>query len=268
MEIAGKIIVVTGAARGIGRALAERFAALGAEGIVLADRAGEEVDAVASAIGGVAQRCDVAQEADVRELVDTALDRFGRIDLFCANAGILGAGGPEAPNDLWQRLWEVNVLSHVYAARYVLPPMIAQGGGYFLSTASAAGLLTSLDALPYAVTKHGAVALAEWIAIQYHHLGIKVSCLCPQGVQTAMLEEAAGPAADQLREGSVSALEVAEAVVAGLAEERFLILPHPIVREYFLHKAQDYDRWLRGMRRLYGTLHPPNSNSPRAGTSG
>jgi len=169
--------------------------------------------------------------------------------LFCANAGIAAAGGPELPDDVWRNLLDVNFMSHVYAVRAVLPGMLERGGGYFLHTASAAGLLTEISSAPYAVAKHAVVALAEWLSITHGHQGIKVSCLCPQGVRTRMLE-GDHPVLTMLAESAVTAEHVAETVVDGLHDERFLILPHPEVAEYFRHKADDYDRWLHGMRRL------------------
>jgi NAD(P)-dependent dehydrogenase (short-subunit alcohol dehydrogenase family) len=190
---------------------------------------------------------DVSHEADVQQLVARTEERFGPIDLFCSNAGIATGGGVEAPDDAWQQIWDINVMAHVYAARAVLPAMIARGEGYLLNTASAAGLLSQIGSAPYAVTKHAAVALAEWLSITHGDQGIKVSCLCPQGVRTAMLGE--GPGA-LLGPTAIEPEQVADAVVAGLRAEEFLILPHPEVREYFRRKGDDYDRWLRGMRRL------------------
>lgn len=264
MQIAGKSIVVTGGANGIGRALCARFAAEGARSIVVADidGAAEEVGGELSAQGVetyVAQM-DVSKEADVRHVVKHAEERFGGIDLFCSNAGIFTHGGVEAPDADWQRIWEVNVFAHVLAARAVLPGMIARGHGYLLQTASAAGLLSQIGSAPYAVTKHAAVGLAEWLAITHYDQGIRVSCLCPQGVHTAMLEGAPQTGfGAMLRETAVSPELVAEAVVKGLAEESFLILPHPEVQEYFLRKATDYPRWLRGMRKLQATESSPES---------
>ncbi len=258
MQLAGKVAVVTGGGSGIGRALSRRFAAEGAAAVVVADlAAGPATETAAQIIsaGGTALAvvCDVAHEADVVALVDQATEAFGRIDLFCSNAGVAIGGGVETGNDDWQRAWDVNLMAHVYAARAVLPQMLARGDGYLLATASAAGLLTNLGAAPYAVTKHGAVALAEWLAITHGDAGIKVSCLCPQGVRTPMLlgglDQTAGAvvaAGGELLEPA----QVADAVVAGLAAERFLILPHPEVATYLEHKATDPDRWLKGMRKL------------------
>jgi NAD(P)-dependent dehydrogenase (short-subunit alcohol dehydrogenase family) len=189
----------------------------------------------------------VTQEADVQRLVGETIQKFGVIDLFCSNAGIFIAGGVDTPDAGWKRILNVNVMAHIYAARAVLPGMLARGGGYLLQTVSAAGLLTSIGSAPYAVTKHAALALAEWIAVTHGDEGIKVSVICPQGVRTNMLMN---DPENFLIEGSVSTDEVAEAAIRGIAEERFLILPHAEVAEYFRRKADDYDRWLRGMRRL------------------
>ena len=183
-------------------------------------------------------------------LVDQARSSYGDIDLFCSNAGICTVGGVDVADEEWQRIWQVNVMAHIYAARAVLPGMLARGQGYLLQTVSAAGLLTQIGAAPYSVTKHAALGLAEWLAITYADQGIKVSCLCPQGVRTEMLRQGTGGIAQILRETALEPEAVAEAVVAGLAEERFLILPHPEVADYFRRKADDYERWLRGMRRL------------------
>ena len=266
MDLAGKVAVVTGGASGIGRALCLRFAAEGAS-VVVADLDGGGAEAVAKEVrkGGRAQAVatDVTVEAEVAALVQRAEAAFGPVDLFCSNAGLGGGGGLDAPDEVWQRTWDVHVMAHVYAARAVLPGMLARGRGYLLHTASAAGLLTNLGNAPYSVTKHGTVALAEWLAITYGDAGIKVSCLCPQGVRTPMLmgglDSEVGaervPAEAVLAAGGViEPEEVAEAVVAGLREERFLILPHPIVAEFVKRKADDEDRWLSGMRRLQARL--------------
>lgn len=257
MDCSNKVIVVTGGASGIGAAMCRRFAAEGARAVVMADRDGEGARGIAAEIGGMAVECDVAVEADIIDLVERATSRYGPIDLFCSNAGIATSGGVEASDGDWRRIWDVNVMSHVYAARAVLPGMLARREGYLLQTASAAGLLTQIGSAPYAVTKHAAVAFAEWLAITHGKAGIKVSCLCPMGVETEMLRQTPGAIGAMLRDGALTADLVAEAVVAGLAEERFLILPHPQVAEFFLHKAQDYDRWIRGMRRLQDKVEGP-----------
>ena len=261
MRLNDKVVVVTGGASGIGRALCRRFAAEGARGVVVADLNADAAKAVADEIGGTAVSTDVAVEADVEALVEKAIGTYGPIDLFCSNAGIVIGGGVEVPNEQWQAIWDINLMAHVYAARAVLPGMLARGEGYLLNTASAAGLMTNLGAAPYAVTKHAAVALAEWLAITHGDAGIKVSCLCPQGVKTPMLlggAEVGDEAAHMLLPGAIEPEDVAEAVVQGLADERFLILPHPEVAEYMRRKADDYDRWLSGMRRLQARVFGGN----------
>jgi NAD(P)-dependent dehydrogenase (short-subunit alcohol dehydrogenase family) len=250
MELRDRHVVVTGAAGGIGGALARRFAAEGARAVVVADLDLDAARAVASGIDGHAVAVDVRREDSLKRLIAEAGDAHGPIDLFFSNAGVAGpGGGPEADP---QATWEVNVLAHWWAARALLPAMVARGEGYLASTASAAGLLTQVDALAYSVTKHAAVALAEWLAINYRDRGIRVSCLCPQAVRTPMLEvAAAGSAGMQSMQASGAILEpddVAEAVVEGLREERFLILPHPEVGRYMQRKAADPDRWLERMR--------------------
>jgi NAD(P)-dependent dehydrogenase (short-subunit alcohol dehydrogenase family) len=258
MELGGKVVVVTGAGSGIGQALARRFAAEQAEAVVVADLDGRAAEAVAAEVGGLAVRTDVAVDADVAGLVRTVEERWGRVDLFCANAGVAVAGGVDGPDEGWGRSWNVNVMSQVYAARALLPGWLARGSGYLLVTVSAAGLLTNLGAAPYTVTKHAALALAEWLAITHGDAGLKVSCLCPQGVRTPMLLGGMGggsaAAAVWLAGGVLEPEDVAEATVAGLREERFLILPQPEVAEYARRKAEDPDRWLRGMRRLQARL--------------
>jgi NAD(P)-dependent dehydrogenase (short-subunit alcohol dehydrogenase family) len=264
VELRDRVAVVTGGASGIGRALCRRFAAEGARCVVVADRDAEGCQAVAREIGGLAVPTDVAREPALRELVARARAEAGEPDLFCSNAGILaGAGlgdgesGPFAPDADWQRSWDVNLMAHVYAARAVLPAMLERGEGYLLNTASAAGLLTDLGALAYTVTKHAAVGFAEWLSITYGGRGIRVSCLCPQGVNTPMLTgvAAGGEQGRHLTAGMIEPEAVAEAVVAGLRREAFLILPHPEVHEFVQRKAADPERWLRGMRRLRARLY-------------
>jgi NAD(P)-dependent dehydrogenase (short-subunit alcohol dehydrogenase family) len=251
MNLRDKIAVVTGGANGIGRALCRRFAAEGARGVVVADVDAGGAVQVAKEIDGLAMTTDVRIEADMVRLVEQATAVYGPIDLFCSNAGISGVqGGIEVPNEDWQRIWEINVMAHIYAARAVLPGMLARSTGYLLQTVSAAGLLTQVGAAPYSMTKHAALAFAEWLAIQYGDAGIRVSCVCPQGVRTNMLLGEDRQRGSFLLDGALEPEDVAEAVITGLAEERFLILPHPEVTEYFRRKADDYDRWLRGMRRL------------------
>nr|MDT0659748.1 SDR family oxidoreductase [Micromonospora sp. DSM 115978] len=261
MELTGRVAVITGGAGGIGAALARRFAAEGAAAVVVADLDGEAAARLAAEIGPVATAAtlDVTVESQVHDLTDEVRRRYGRIDLFCANAGVTIGAGIDAPDADWRRAWEVNVLAHLYAARAVLPGMLARGEGYLLQTCSAAGLLTAVGDAPYTVTKHAAVGLAEWLALTYRNRGIRVSALCPQGVQTPML-------AGGLAKGHVGALvtaasgavltpdQVADAVVAGLAEERFLILPHPEVAGYARRKATDPDGWLAAMRGMLDRL--------------
>ena len=252
MELKNKVAVVTGGANGIGRALCRKFAAEGARGVVVADLDAAGAKAVASEFGGLAVPTDVSVEADIFNLVEKASSAFGPIDLFCSNAGIVVDGGAEVSDANWQRMMAVNLMAHVYAVRAVLPQMLARGEGYLLHTVSAAGLLTSIGSAPYAVTKHAALAFAEWLSIVYGDAGIKVSALCPQGVKTNMLPIFLAKGGEYLREGALEPERVAESVVAGLAKEQFLILPHPQVAEFFQRKANEYDRWIRGMRRLSG----------------
>ena len=246
MKLNGKNTVVTGAASGIGRGIARRFAGEGAR-VVCADLDAEGVEKVAREIGGLAVVTDVANEADVQELVASAEREYGDIDLFFSNAGIGTSGGVEVENDAWQRIWDINLMSHVYAARAVLPKMIERGSGYICSTASAAGLLTQIGSAPYAVTKHAAVALAEWIAVTHGDDGIRVSVLCPQAVRSKMTAGGGGVASV---DGMIEPEEAAEAVVQAIDSEQFLILPHPQVVTYMQRKTSDYDRWLKGMRRF------------------
>jgi NAD(P)-dependent dehydrogenase (short-subunit alcohol dehydrogenase family) len=250
MTVNDRVVIVTGGGAGIGRALCRRFARDGARAVVVVDQHSSAND-VAAEIGGLAFVADVSREGDVKGVVEATLARFGAIDLFCSNAGIGGVpGGVETANADWERIWQINVMAHVYAARAVLPSMLARGSGYLLQTASAAGLLSQIGSAPYSVTKHGAVAFAEWLAITYGDRGITVSCLCPQGVRTAMLAEAGDVARGILDQSAIEPDAVADFVIDGLAAERFLILPHPEVADYFRRKANDYDRWITGMRRL------------------
>lgn len=232
--------------------MALRFAREGLAGLVIADLDGAGAEAVARETGGTAMRADVGREADVAALVDEATRRFGRVDCFVSNAGIFVPGSEATTNlDEFDRVWAVNVKAHLYAARAVLPGMLERGEGYLVQTVSAAGLLNQIGSVSYGVTKHAALGLAEWLAITYGDRGIRVSAICPQGVRTAMLAQGLGTGRKSfLEEGAVEPETVADAAVAGIAAEEFLILPHPEVREYFQRKASDYDRWLRGMRRL------------------
>ena len=256
MKLQDKIVVVTGGGNGIGRALCRRFAAEGAKAVVVGDVEHDAARKVAAEISGCDFAVNVASESDIQLLVDDVLKRYGRIDLFCSNAGIGIEGDCNVSDREWQRIWEINVMAHIYAARAVLPAMLARKEGYLLQTVSAAGLLTTIGSAPYAVTKHAALAFAEWLSITYGDQGIKVSALCPQGVKTRMLESAAFGGGTFLLEGALEPDQVAEAVVKGLEAENFLILPHPEVAEYFRRKATDYDRWLRGMRRLQASVQP------------
>ncbi len=248
MELNGTICVVTGAAGGIGAAMARRFKAAGAAAVVVADVQAEPLRAVAEEIGGLAVTCDVTKEPDIIALAAAAADAYGPIDVFCSNAGIARNGGEESPDALWQLNWDLHVMAHVYAARTVAPKMAARGSGYLVNTASAAGLLSHLDSATYAVTKHAAVAFAEWLAITYGDRGVRVSVLCPQAVRTAMTAGHEDSVASV--DGMIEADQVADDVLAAMAAEDFLILPHPEVREYIQRKAGDYDRWLGGMRKL------------------
>ncbi|MBL8556889.1 MAG: SDR family oxidoreductase [Phenylobacterium sp.] len=248
MELKDKIVVVTGAASGIGRALCVRFKAEGAKAIVCADRDEPGAKATAEMVGGRAFLTDVSKEADIQRLIETVEAEVGPIDLFCSNAGIGIGGGAEAPNDGWQKIWDINVMAHVWAARHLVPLMAARGGGYLLNTSSAAGLLSQIGSAPYAVTKHAAVGLAEWLAITHGDQGIKVSVLCPQAVKTAMT--AGNPDGVASIDGMMEPEVLAESVVRSIAKEEFLVLPHPEVLQYMRNKTNDYDRWIGGMRKL------------------
>lgn len=248
MKVRDRVVVVTGGASGIGASMARRFAEEGARQVVVADLDGDGAREVAGEIGGVAVRVDVAREEDVASLVDETEAEWGPIDLFCSNAGIFLGRGLDEPDEVWRRIWNVNVMSHVYAARHLVPRMIDRGGGYLLNTASAAGLLSQIGSATYTVTKHAAVALAEWIAITHGEAGITVSVLCPQAVRTEMIAGHEDGVAGL--DGILEPGEVADAVIEALDEERFLVLPHPQVAEYVRHKAEDPERWIAGMQRL------------------
>ncbi len=264
MELQNRIAVVTGGASGIGRALVERFSSDGAKHVVVVDRDKAGAQAVAEQVGGTGICIDVADEQAVKELVDRVERDHGGIDLFVSNAGYVTIGGLEAPVADLQRMWEVHVVAHLYAARAVIPKMAQRGGGYLLNTASAAGLLSQFGSLHYAVTKHAAVAFAEWVAITHGHQGIKVSVLCPQAVATNIGPNS--PDFDKMQTGSnvasgdgvLSAEDVAQAVIEALREERFHILPHPEVGEYVKRKGADVDRWIGGMQRWQGRMFPPD----------
>ena len=253
MEVKGKVVVVTGGASGIGKSLSERFAAEGAQVVVVADI---ELDGATSTLAniekdtnGLAVQCDVSNEEAVKKLVSDTLREFGHIDLFCSNAGIFTAGGEEVSNDSWQNIWDINVMSHIFAARAVLPSMLERGEGYLLNTSSAAGLLSQVGSAPYSVTKHAAIGFAEWLSITYGNRGIKVSVLCPQAVRTAMTAGGDGGVAGL--DGMLEPEDLAVTVIDALDREQFLVLPHPEVLTYMRRKTDDYDRWLGGMRRLY-----------------
>jgi NAD(P)-dependent dehydrogenase (short-subunit alcohol dehydrogenase family) len=255
VQLEDKVIVMTGGGSGIGAAMARRFAEERPAALVLADIDLDAASAVAADVGGVAVLTDVADPEANRELIEATEDRFGPIDLFCANAGIGIVGNEQSEISVWERMWAINVMSHVHAARHLIPSWTARGEGYLLVTASAAGLLTNLKAAQYSVTKHAAVAFAEWLAITYGDAGVKVSALCPQFVNTPLLTDSEAFKAL----GGNHTLEpedVAKAVVDGLDAEDFLILPHPEVEKFFQNKANDYDRWLGGMRKLQRTVFP------------
>ncbi|WP_428964746.1 SDR family oxidoreductase [Micromonospora fluostatini] len=261
MNLTERVVVVTGGAGGIGAALARRCVAEGATAVVVADLDAAAAREVAAGIGrpASAQALDAADEEQVRALVAEVEQRYGRIDLFCANAGVATGAGLDADAADWERSWRVNVLSHVYAARAVLPGMVRRGSGYLLHTCSAAGLLTAVGDAPYTATKHAAVGFAEWLSITYRDQGVRVSALCPQGVDTPMLTDglAAGHLGAQVIAASGAVLDpdvVADAVIAGLAEERFLILPHPEVAAYARRRAEDPDGWQSGLRKLVRRL--------------
>ncbi|MBB97146.1 MAG: short-chain dehydrogenase [Rhodobacteraceae bacterium] len=248
MELNDKIIVITGAAGGIGRAMALRFAKEGARHIVCADLDGAGAEETARMVDGTAFEVNVAREVEISGMIEKVEAAVGPIDVFCSNAGILVPGGAEVADSDWQRIWEVNVMAHVWAARHVVPRMIARGGGYLLNTASAAGLLNQVGSAPYGVTKHAAVGLAEWLALTHGDAGIKVSVLCPQAVRTAMTQGHEDGVAAQ--DGMLEPEPVAEACVRAIRDETFLVLPHEEVLGYMRRKTENYDRWIGGMRKL------------------
>ena len=261
---------MTGGASGIGRGLAVAFAQREAKAVVVSDidiaHASDVAnDIVANGGTALAVETDVSDEASVKGLVKATEDAFGPVDLLCANAGVLVLGGVHTPDDQWRRAFDINVMSHVYCARAVLPSMVERGDGYILITASAAGLLTQLGAAPYSMSKHAAVGIAEWLAITYGDTGVKVSCLCPQAVNTNIAAFLGVPAKDAVEgdashaanDGVLEPEDVARVVLEGLAEERFLILPHPEVEEYERRRANDRERWLRGMRRQQNQMGLP-----------
>jgi NAD(P)-dependent dehydrogenase (short-subunit alcohol dehydrogenase family) len=249
MELNGAGVVITGGGSGIGAALARRFAGLGAR-VVVNDLNAVGVQAVADEIGGLAIVGDAASTEGANALVAAARDHLGAIDLFCANAGVGTGGGPEASDQDWDLAWQVNVMAHVRAARALLPDWLERGHGHFLATVSAAGLLTMLGAAPYSVTKHGALAFAEWMSITYGHRGITVQALCPQGVRTPMLEASGETGKIVLGASAITTDVLADAVVEGLANGQFLILPHPEVADYYTARASQPGRWIGGMRKI------------------
>lgn len=253
MNLKDKVIIVTGAARGIGLALCQRFAQEQPRAIVMADLKESCVIESAAKLGAQSVACDVTVEEDVQRLVNQALDEHGRVDLFCANAGIVDPGGIHASNEHWRRVMDVNFTAHLYSTRAVLPSMLARGAGCLLHTASAAGLLTSIGSASYAVSKHAAVAFAEWVAITYGDRGIQVACLCPQGVETDMIK-GDDPLSNMLRPHAVTPEKVAEDVVVALREKRFLILPHVEVHRFTQNRATDHERWLKGMQKIHREL--------------
>jgi NAD(P)-dependent dehydrogenase (short-subunit alcohol dehydrogenase family) len=257
VELADKVVVVTGGARGIGRAMVHRFAKEKPRVIFVADRDLAPAQAVAREVGGIAVACDVGREEELRALIE----RAGEVDLFCSNAGIGTALGLEAPDEVWQRIWDVNVMQHVWAARALLPSAARPAGTSLVITASAAGLLSMIGDAPYSVTKHAAVGLAEWLSITYGASGMRVSCLCPLFVNTDLYRSALSDAgAGAITQGTLIEPEVvADSVVAAVKEERFLILPHPEVATFFAKKAADHEKWLAAMRKLQAKVDAPNA---------
>lgn len=248
MELKDRIIVVTGAASGIGRAFCERFAKEGAKLVVCADLNAHGAEETAASCGGVAYACDVGYEEDIRRLIETVEADHGPIDLFCSNAGIAIPGGPEVNDEDWDRIWRINTMSHIWAARHVVPRMIERGGGYLLNTASAAGLLNQIGSMPYGVTKHAAVGAAEWIAMTYGDQGIRVTVFCPQSIRTEMTR--GGEANVAAIDGMLEPADAAEACVTAINEETFIATTHPQVFDYMRNKTANYDRWIGGMRKL------------------
>mgnify|MGYP001816921299 FL=1 len=251
MNVKGKIIVVTGAGSGIGRALVEKFVAEGARQVVAVDINTDNARQTAKDYGCVAMTADVSRDEDIKRVIEETESDIGPIDLFCSNAGV-GAGlSEQSPDQEWQMSWDINVMSHVYAARHLVPRMIERGGGYFLNTASAAGLLNQVGGAAYGVSKHAAVGFGDWLALTYSHHGIRVSMLCPQAVRTAMTSSSNAATDAASGDGMMEPGQVAECVIDGLEKESFLILPHPEVETYMQRKTGDYDRWIKGMNRLH-----------------
>jgi len=259
MHLGDKVIIVTGGAHGIGRALCHRFSKEKPAGLIIGDIDIEAARDVACRTGGHALRADVSIDTDIERLVEYALSNHGRVDMFCSNAGVFLDGGLETTPAQWQKIWKINVGAHITAARLVLPSMLARRQGCLLNTVSAAGLLTMIGSAPYTVTKHAALSFAEWLSITYADSGIHVSALCPLGVKTAMLGNGSNPVSAWMAETAIEPEQVAEAAIAGLREKRFLILPHPEVLDFVQRKSADHERWMAGMRRLQArvmTNHP------------
>ncbi|MDG1846136.1 MAG: SDR family NAD(P)-dependent oxidoreductase [Acidimicrobiales bacterium] len=269
MELKDRVVVVTGGGAGIGEALVQAAAFEGARKVIVADLDGDKAVAVAKAVSGSAKQIDVSNEEEIIELVDSVEKKYGPIDLFCSNAGFVTSAGLEDTNERITNMWDVHVMAHVYAARAVLPQMVANKGGYLLNTASAAGLLTQIGSLAYSVTKGAAVSLAQWLSISHHHQGIRVSVLCPQAVRTDILAnspDTADGSEAEWEEGGVASSDgilepdsVAQECVEAIREERFLVLPHQQVSDYMSHRSEDIDRWLSGMRRFQEKLYDGQS---------
>lgn len=255
MQLEGTIVVVTGAGSGIGKALVKKFISEGAKAVVAVDINAETSLQTASELGCIAMSADVAKEDDIIRIIEDTEKEIGPIDLFCSNAGIAIGESEQASNKEWQAIWEINVMSHVYAARHLVPRMIKRGGGYFLNTASAAGLLNQIGGAAYGTSKHAAVGFGEWLAMTYAHQGIKVSLLCPQAVRTAMTANAEDHGTKAAAgDGMMEPDQLADIVVEHLERDAFLILTHPEVKTYMKRKSSDYDRWISGMNRLQQTL--------------
>ncbi len=261
--VSGAGAVVTGGGGGIGRAMARRLAADGAR-VVVNDLDAAAAEAVAAEIGGLAVPGDAGSEQGVAGLIQAASGFLGEIDIYCSNAGTGGGTGEETPDDVWQRVWEVNTMAHVRAARALLPGWLARGSGTFVVTASAAGLLTMLGSAPYSVTKHAAESFAEWLSATYRHRGLTVHCVCPQGVRTQMLANSGRAGEVVLAGAAIEPEQVADALAAALADGRFLVLPHPEVHDYYVQRATDPDRWLRGMSRLQQRVEAANEKAQNA----
>jgi NAD(P)-dependent dehydrogenase (short-subunit alcohol dehydrogenase family) len=260
MELGDRVVLVTGGANGIGRAICCRIAQEHPRGIVIADRDLDAARDVAAEIGGIAIACDVSCEDDVKAVVEQTYQEYGRIDAVISNAGVTSKGGFETPDADWDRLWRVNVLAHVYLSRAAVPRMVEQGGGAFVVTASAAGLLTEIGSAAYSVTKHGAVAFAEWLSVHYRNQGLKVACLCPAGVATNFLD-LDDPIHQFLHLSSVTPEHVADCVIEAVRQETFLVLPHPEVGEFFEFKTKDYDRWLHNFAHVNTRLNRLNERA-------